>query len=327
MAGAAMTARALHLRRERREGEGLDLRVSLCGMIAVDVTDSHVEVTCRVCQRRMRAMRRDEPVSDETYGVEVAVHRGRALLTTQDRRAIERSRRGEENERPRWGTLAAAWQQWARVVDDGAPVRSTSDPGRFGQAMGAGGGTVRTPGGRDDIVDFERALVRACVPLSVGPIEVGADLVRAIVEARAAGNRVWSPTMGRKAGTWRRVPQTYEAIAESLGDGWTKRHVTLVVRHVTREMTEDLVARGVLEARELRRGGRTEAAEMRIPGYDLESWKEIAAHMQTSVSTAQRAAASLGLPVRTSSTGRVYARRAEIDAWSSRQVERAKESA
>lgn len=321
-----MTTRALHLRRERREGEGLDLRFSLCGMVAVDVTDSHVEVTCRVCQRRMRDAPREDVA--ETYGVEVAVQRGRALLTTQDRRAIERSRRGEENERPRWGTLAAAWQQWARVVDDGAPVRSTSDPGRFGQAMGAGGGTVRTPGGRDDIVDFERALVRACVPLMVGPIEVGAELVRAIVEARMGGKRVWSRTEGRKAGVWRRVPQTYEAIAESLGDGWTRRHVTLVVRHVTREMTEDLVARGVLEARELRRGGRTEAAEMRIPGYDLESWKEIAAHLQTSVSTAQRAAASRGLPVRTSSTGFVYARRADLDAWSARQVEQAaKESA
>jgi hypothetical protein len=192
--------------------------------------------------------------------------------------------------------------------------------------MGAGGGTVRTPGGRDDIVDFERALVRACVPMTVGAEEVSAELVRFIVEARMGGKRVWSRTEGRKAGTWRRVPQTYEAIAETLGDGWTKRHVTLVVRHVTREMTEDLVARGVLEARELRRGGRTEAAEMRIPGYDLEGWKEIAAHMQTS-ERAARSYVSRGLPVRTSSTGRVYAQRAEIDAWSTRQVERAKENA
>jgi hypothetical protein len=65
---------------------------------------------------------------------------------------------------------------------------------------------------------------------------------------------------------------------------------------------------------------------MRIPGYDLEGWKEIAAHMQTS-ERAARSYVSRGLPVRTSSTGRVYAQRAEIDAWSTRQVERAKENA
>ena len=43
-----MTARALHMRRPRREGEGHDLRFSVCGMVAVDVTESHVEVTCRL---------------------------------------------------------------------------------------------------------------------------------------------------------------------------------------------------------------------------------------------------------------------------------------
>lgn len=309
-------SRALHMRRDRQAGEGLDLRVSLCGMLAVDMAGSVVEVTCRLCRRALAETpaQSDEP---EALGEERQVERGSHALTSAGRRAIERSRRGEDVEGPRWRSLSAAYRQWARIVDDGASVRSSSDPGRFGhRSQPSSGGAVRSPSGRDDLVGLELAEQRAtAAAFDVGRV-ASPDVQRRMMALRFAGKPVRSPTAGRKASVVQRVPQTLEDIAELLGDGWTERQVSLVLRRVTRAMVEDLVSRGVLEAGELRRGGREKGGEtMRIPGYDLDGWKEIVAVLGCSISAARSYARDEGLPVLPLPNGKVAARKAELEAW------------
>lgn len=296
--------RALHMRRERRSGEGLDLRFSLCGFAAVSVTDSVVEVTCKLCRERLAAI--PAPVVDERIGETRVVERGAHVLDAHAAGVIAKERRGELDDAPRWRTLGAAFRQWHAVVRDGASVRSSSDPDRFGHRAQTSGGAVRTPGGRDDVLDFERGLERACA-----------------VPVRDVG-RVPTEREQRAALVGRYIEElTFQQIADDLGDGWTRRQVALVLRGLSRAMIEDLAARGVLEAGELRRGARParEEERMRIPGYDLEGWKEIAAHLGCSEDTAQRRARSAGLPVREVDVSRrVVANRAALDAWMAAQV-------
>lgn len=60
---------------------------------------------------------------------------------------------------------------------------------------------------------------------------------------------------------------------------------------------------------------------MRIDGYDLDGWKEIAEAVGCSVDTAQRYYARDALPVaKVGPSGRVIASRSEIEAWKRRQV-------
>lgn len=289
--------RALHMRRERQPGEGLDLRVSLCGMLAVDLAGTAVEVTCRLCRARMAAV--PVPVVEERIGEELAVLRGAHLLSASDREAIARSHRGEESERPRWRSLPAAFAMWHRVTRDPVSVRSSSDPARFGQRVSGGGGAVRTPGGRDDVLEVERGLSRAVS--NVALVGVGRE-----------------PTVRERQRimTGRYVERlTYQQIADDLGDGWTRTQVGIVLRALSRAMVEDLAARGVLELGEVRRGGRVERSDaMRIPGYDLEGWKAIADHLGVHETTARTRLAAEGLPI-VVARGKVYATKAGLDAW------------
>lgn len=318
-----MSARALHMRRPRQTGEGLDLRFSLCGMVAVDVTDSHVEVTCRLCRRALADVPA-APVDVEVYGVEAPAVQGVSALSPAGRRAIERSVRGEEAEGPRWRSLEAAFAHRARVVDDGAPVRSTSDPGRFGhRAQVSGGGAVRTPGGRDDVIELERAILRATpcpMTLALG-IVADVETQRAALDLRLAGKRVRVQTVGRKASVVQRRALTLADVVEEMGGAWTVRQVGLMLRRIRAAMTEDLVARGLLAASELRRGGRVpKEATMRVPGYDLEGWKEIAGVLGVSVRTAQVYAEQRGLPVARTTTGMVRASSAAVRSWAASQA-------
>lgn len=322
--------RALHMRRPRQPGEGLDLRFSLCGMVAVDVTDEAVSVTCRLCRRALAdaAARSAVAAVVEVLGVEAPAVRGAHALTSAARRAVERSRRGEDQgEAPRWRTLEAAYAHWARVLDDGAPVRSSSDPGRFergGQDPTSGGGAVRTPSGRDDVADLGMAETRAVSrPLSVGPHAVGSERQRAILRARYMGRPVHVQTTGLAARVTQRRPMLLDEIAAEMGADWTPHQVAIVVRRLSLAMREDLVARGVLDRAELRRGTRAakESDEMRVPGYDLEGWKAIADAIGTSVRTAQEHAKLRGLPICTTTTGGVRASSATLRSWLTAQIQ------
>lgn len=295
--------RALHMRRDRQPGEGLDLRVSLCGMLAVNLAGSAVEVTCRLCRGRMAAV--PAPEHDERIGEERQVTPGATALSVTGRRAIERSQRGEEGEAPRWRSLDAAFAMRRRVLLDGAPIRSSSDPDRFGhRVQTSGGGAVRTPSGREDVIGLDVAVERA----TRGPVDVAPGVTFPVVTQRAILFLRFDERLSMRQ------------IADDLGGPWTAHHVSLMLRRLRATMVEDLVSRGVLEARELRRGGREKTeATMRIPGYDLEGWKEIAAHLGVHETTARTRLVSEGLPVVTA-RGKVFATKAGLDAWTRAQI-------
>lgn len=316
-----MTARALHMRRPRREGEGLDLRFAVCGMMAVEVTDSTVEVTCRLCRRALAVAPTLPPVEPEVLGVELPAVRGAHELTPGQVAIVERSLAVGTDETPRsrfrsWGAL---YRQHARVIDDGSPVRSSSDPARFGARVQSSGGAVRMPSGRDDMIEVDVALERATVGvLVVGPHRLTGMQQRAVYLARCEGR----PLVGRiapdrKGLVTTRVPLSAAQVAERLGGDWTPHHVGLVVRAVRAKMAPILVSKGILPERA---SGPEERETMKIPGFDLYGWKEIAEFMGTDDATARRKR-NEGLPVRTiDSSGRVIASRAEIAAWLRAQV-------
>lgn len=312
-----MTARALHMRRPRREGEGLDLRFSVCGMVAVDVTESHVEVTCRLCQRAL-ADAVVVPV-EETLGVEVPAVIGARRVDAIAHRIIARSIEGDDGEetRARFRSWEALHEQRARVLDDGSPVRSTSDPGRFGARAQSSGGAVRMPSGRDDMIEVDIALERAtaCV-LRIGPHELAPSAQRAIYEARCEGRPlVGRIADGRKGILVTRAPLSAAQVAERLGGEWTAHHVGMVVRSVRAKAGPLLVAKGILPARAIR-----EETDMKVPGFDLDGWKEIAALVGCSEATAKRYASDRSLPVTRLTNGRVVAKSGEVRAWVSRQA-------
>lgn len=314
-----MTARALHMRRERRDGEGLDLRFSLCGMAAVDVTDSHVEVTCRLCQRALVEAAQGHEEHDASIGVEVPAVIGERRISASQRRVIERSIDGDDSEgtRARYRSWAALHEHRSRVIDDGSPVRSTSDPGRFGARAQSSGGAVRMPSGRDDMIEVDIALERAtsCV-LRVGPHELTPSAQRAIYLARCEGRPlVGRIADGRKHLITTRAPLSAAQVAERLGGEWTQHHVGMVVRAVRRVAGPILVAKGILPERAIH-----EETTMKVPGYDLEGWKEIADVIGCSERVAQRYASERSLPVTKLTNGRVIAKRSDVRSWVSRQA-------
>lgn len=319
-----MTTRALHMRRPRREGEGLDLRFSLCGMVAVDVTDSHVEVTCRLCQRAL-AEAVVVPV-EETLGVEVPAVIGARRVDAIAHRIIARSVSGEDTEdRPRFYSERSLHDHWSRVSDDGSPVRSTSDPDKFGARAQSSGGAVRMPSGRDDMIECERALLAATVaPISVGPHIVDGERQRAIylgvhwgrphlVDMRPNG-KVKIVTRAQIDA----VHMVCEVLRSVTGDEWTPHQVAIVRRSVSDAFVPICVEKRLLPTSELRK--RREDKPMKVPGYDLDGWKEIADALGCSVDTAREYNRSKGMPAKRLTNGRWVASRAEVRAWLSRQT-------
>lgn len=306
------------MRRERQPGEGLDMRMSICGWSAVLLTDSTVEVTCKHCKRRL-AEAPPVPEVPEVLGVEAPAVRGAHELTPGQVALIEKSKAaGLDEPRARFRGWEALHRQHAGVIDDGSPVRSSSDPGRFGARVQSSGGAVRMPSGRDDMIEVDVALERATATvLIVGPHRLTGAQQRAVYLARCEGR----PLVGRiapdrKGLVTTRVPLSAAQVAERLGGDWTPHHVGLVVRAVRARMAPILVSKGILPERAMPE----EREAMKIPGFDLDGWKEIADALGCSEATARRKREE-GLPVRTiDSSGRVIASRAEIAAWLRAQV-------
>lgn len=308
--------RALHMR--RATGEATDMRVSLCGMLAVDVTDDATEVTCMLCRR---ALERDaDAAAVEHLGEERRVVPKPRTLAAWQRRIVERSIAGEDacETRARFPSWEALHEHCARVIDDGCPVRSSSRPERFAVRVQPSG-AVRTPSGREDIIEVERVLRAATAkPRRIGPHVLGQEAQLAIYLARCEGRPLVGRTAeGRKGTITRRVPMSAEDVARAIGGDWTARHVGMLVRAVRADAGPMMAAKGILPARV--RQDRQER-DMRVDGYDLEGWKEIAAVIGKSEDTAQRYERDYGLPVVRLRTGRVIAKRADVCAWKLRMA-------
>ena len=288
------------------------------------VTDVHADVTCRLCLARFPALAPHE-VAPEAYGVEAAAVVGTREVPAVGLRAVERSIAGDDDcgPRARFRGWAQLHEHCARVRDDGSPVRSTSDPGRFGARAQTSGSAVRLPSGRDDVIEVERVLARATAHGARDPRggtrdRLSSSMTLAVYLLRCEGRPlVERIAADRKGLVVRRVELSADQVAERLGDGWTAHHVGLLVRAVRAVAGPMLEAKGILPAR----ATREESESMRIDGYDLEGWKEIADALGVSEATARRYQ-DAGLPVAVvGGSGRIVANRSAVCAWNCARVQ------
>ena len=307
-----MTPRT-HFLRDRQDGP---LRFGACG-ISGAVTTAHSEVTCRACMRRMPA-----PTVDAGIGQERLVTGGARSIPTDARRIIEESRAGASVERrARFGSWASLHDLHAAVIDDGSPVRSSSDPSRFGARVSTSKRSARGVG-RDDIVAIDLALQRACsAGVYVAGVLVGHAEALAVYLARCEGQPFGARIAEQRKGrVTRRLGCSAEDVAKQWGGERTAHQVALLVREVRRRALPLLVRAGLME-------GDSEEVAMNVPGFDLHGWKEIAHAVGVSEITAKRYARGPMDPLPVSrvvlagaKSGPIAAKLAEISAWMSRRV-------
>ena len=161
-----MSARALHMSVPTPPGSPRDApKRTLCGqsdlreigLAAYDMTDEAPAVTCATCVRRLR--RAAALARSLTYATP-AVHAERqAPVSRSDALVLARSLRGELDERVPWNSLGALLDHVVPVMQDGRPIRSSSDPDRYGVLPQR---TVRgnsdPANGHDNVIAFEKAL-------------------------------------------------------------------------------------------------------------------------------------------------------------------------
>lgn len=334
------------MRRERREGDGLDVVIAVCGKREVETTDDPGLVRCRLCraamQRADRAAEReareaarlerererfleatneaaqtiamfasvDEPAAFEASApVPVLEVLGATTIGPRELRIIERVRAGDDpDEGPRWRSLNAAISMWRRIGRDPSPIRSVPLE-RESRSEGA----VRTTFGRDEYIEVDRAIDQA-IP---GPVRVRVNmhsLELSMLDARALLRSVF------------REEASATQIAADLTDAGRSANVELVSRVIqnARAVMQELLERkGLVPARPPRTSPvREESETMAAPyGFDLDGWKDILPLIGMSEKTARRMMERPNdpLPVKPWVNG-VIAVRAEILAWVGRQT-------
>lgn len=347
-----MSARALHKLAPPADGDGMDMRRAICGTLdlrarglaAADMTESSVEVTCRLCVRRLNRAQVEAAVrvAEVVLGApHPGAHASKPLPMSREMHAIiERSRRGEVADvGPRWSSLDRALEHESRVVLDGAPVRSSSDPDRYGARPQRSVGDVPVPqavAGREDVLAVRVAIVRgaiACVEaMELGQIGIGANLTAAdfelVLRWLVQGEPVWSRIAPhRKGGMWKAMPRTRDDVAAELSRRHkrevTERQVEIAQRAMRQAVEEALRATGELRVRRPR--AKREEAAMAVPGFELEGWKQIADHVGRSIDWCQKRAAREADPMPVGDLdGRKVANIAELDAWVAQEVARSR---
>lgn len=301
----------LHLRRERHEGDGLDISFGVCGIISANVTEDRGLVRCKLCRRRMElpaAVVVTEPRPFEP-GPPVPVRELGGAVDVEQRhvRIIERSRAGDdESDRPRWRSLEAAIAKTTAIKAGRSPMRSGWKVEQESRSEGA----VRTEHGRDDVIEIDRAFARAfdrSVRIGgAGPTLSAAGASRLLEEVLRHG-------------------VTAQQIANDLTTDEhvvTRHEVGLVIRAGKRAMRELLERKGLIERRRRDESEGMGGDEMAGPhGYDLKGWKDILPVIDVSEKLARQlmVRADDPLPVRVW-FGSVIAKRADLLDWISRQT-------
>lgn len=289
------------------------LAIGACG-IAGRVSRDVDAVTCRICQRHA-------PAADERIGEERRVVGGARSLPADALAIIARSRVGiDESSRARFGSWASLHELHAAVVDDGSPVRSSSDPSRFGSRVSTSARPARGVG-RDDMIGIDIALERACSSgMYVGAVFVSAGEVLAVYLARTEGRPFAARIADKRKGrVTRRVACSAEDVAEQWGEGRTAHHVALLVREVRRRAKPLLVRMGLLPTTS------EKESDMLINGREIEGAelvgaKAIAGHIRRSEAFVRKytRANEDPLPARRSRGGELVVSRAALEAWARR---------
>lgn len=258
-----------------------------------------------------------------------------------------RSRRGEELERPAFATWRSAVRVLTAIRDEGAGVKSSSDPSRF-EALPVG--TAETPEGdraqreAGRLAWVARALDGAFVaPFTVTTFPVRltlhAMLCREILIGRVVGRAVQAcPVLGCEGGSrcdkrkHRRVLSRREWPAAELGEHvseamrvsaeWPAGMITAgIVNAITAEggraIEADLMRRGLISHCDA--GLRREERSMAIDkGRLLIGWKSISQHLGEEDWSVKRCMGARGwvppIPAREVG-GRIEADADELDAW------------
>lgn len=301
------------------------------------ITDDVDAVTCKRCLWALaRVVERVELERDRRGDSRPAVldGPGQSDIGADGAVAIARSLAGEPvTTGPRWGGIASAWEALVRAQAERRSIASASSPDRFGQRGGSGSSpTPTTPREtQTDLVDVEMARDASCRPMTIGEHELTAGQVLAIAQARIVGRIIRRPvrmvggTVVEKRGvTCEIVAVTAQEVADETG--LTRHQVGMVVRRVRAEMAPRLARKGLIPASVAARetGAEDEKQEDVMPaGFDLDGWKQISAHMRMSEDACRRLASRDDdpLPVRRlRGLPRVFANKADLDAWEKRQV-------
>lgn len=265
-------------------------------------------------------------------------------------RIVERSIAGDDaDEHPHRPGLRGFLAAMAASGDWGVPVRSSSDPDRFGKgALHGGGGRPHDPHtGREHYALAERELARIAATLPTKTTRLGATLDgqaqlaiwctvrgpgkltrRLIRGVKGSGGK--AGTLAQPASALVTVPDRQATTSTDVSDelrahgcDLTPHEVGLICRRVQAMVEAAFVERGWVRARTKSESEKAEgSASMALPsGYDVEGWKEIGELVgrgrETCVALARRK--ENPLPVRWY-LGKAIARRTELQAWIEREV-------
>lgn len=316
-----MSAR-LHLRRDRYDGEGLDIAFGLCGIQTVHVTEDPGLVRCKLCRARMDAA--SAPSSTPTIDAPFAPGPARPVAelggtSTVDPRIERIAARaysvltGREDA-PRWRTLDAALAMWRRVRADESPIRSGWKAEQESRSEGA----VRTTHGRDEFIEVDRLFALAFAEDVV--IRSGTHILR-LTRAEACEVLRSVSAEERDATDWAELLMARDRYA-------TRELVGQAIQRGRAAMRAALEAKGLVEKRARRVSERTEGDAMAAPmGFDLDGWKEILPLLGMTEATARERMMREDdpLPI-TPWCGRVIAVKSEIAAWLGREAQREREA-
>lgn len=276
-----MTRRAMHMLAPALPGDGREsAKRTACGqrdlgdvgLARYETTPHAGDVTCRACRRALRRVRLAEVVVRAmTAPVAPAVHAERQRpLSRADLEVMLRDIRGEPDDPgPRWRSVRGALEHEARVVLDGAPVRSSSDPDRYGVLPQRSVGEVPTPqaiAGREDVIAVRQSIDAAGLACAeacaLGLIPTGVALTPAdfvlVLRWTHQGEPVRQRIVeSRKGMIERLVPRTPAHIAAELasrhgGADVTETQVKIAARAVTGAFADALRRRGELRAARIR---------------------------------------------------------------------------
>ena len=329
-----MTKRVLHMWAPNQPGDGKHATRALCGVVGgrahriVTVDDATLVLAenvdhrprCKLCRVRLR-----EQIAAEALrraGIAPAVHAQRqAPLSRAMHAIIDRSYRGEVEERVPWVSLDASLDHLGPMFADGRSIRSSSCPDRFGVKAQTSKGVSDPANGWDNATDWDHALDR-----------VTQRIANAVDSGALLGGVEWSTSQLRALVFWRTDVDTLAAKV-----GRTPRQTQRARALVRGAFVYELVRIGLVPRPravvEVTYGGitvlereRAKRENMAAPeGYDVETWESIGRVVGRSEDTCQRLAArdEDPLPIERYG-GRTIARRADLAAWVQREVARSR---
>ena len=289
---------------------------SLCGHFAGQCVRDVDLVTCRLCIVTLR-----EPVLQEvSYPRPAPQHMQRTGCRVELR--IDK----EIAERAQWGSWQDAMRRLRQWRDDGFPMKSPSDPGRFeavsmGKAEADGDRAQRIAGDIAIVAKLRDEAFSAPWIIQHTPrLELSADECTMILDVVVSGR-------ARENGLVREPVDPAEIammVTEAKGFEVTKTDIIKIKMHGATYMENGLYARGLVSRRDTQLQVVDMAAEKIAKPWDYDSVNEIADALDQSPTTIRRWMSDEQDPLPTMQIrGKTVGVKAQIEAWLSRHTKAA----